>query len=119
MAEQDVKLQVLEEEMESSEEEKQLTVDVVPSATDNHPVIDEFRSLPNEDQLKMLTSLLTVASPEVKFHFQVLIEQITMYDIISAVPLEISEKIFLILDMSSLLKCRQVSLSLLINLVVI
>merc|ERR1719354_834879 len=41
--------------------------------------MDDFKSRSIQQQLRMLTAFMKVASPEVKFHLQDLIEDITMY----------------------------------------
>lgn len=88
--------------------------DGLSMSTENLPMFDsdeilkEFKCYTNGNQLSLLTSLLKVSSPEVKYNFKLLIEEITMFDIISEIPAEISEKILLMLDLSTLLKCRMV-----------
>lgn len=73
--------------------------------------LQHFKKLSNNSQLKILQDLLLNSSPEVKYGFALNVEDITKYDVITELPVEIVEKIFTYIDLPSLLKCRQVSRS--------
>ena len=70
--------------------------------------ISKYVHLPPDEQLLLIESLLRVSKPEVKYRFQGRIQEITKYDIISDLPQEIVDKILLLIDLNSLLNCRQV-----------
>ncbi|XP_065660523.1 F-box/WD repeat-containing protein 2 isoform X1 [Hydra vulgaris] len=70
--------------------------------------ISIYEQLPPDEQLVFIESLLRVSKPEVKYRFLSRVQEITKYDIISDLPQEIVDKILLLLDLNTLLKCRQV-----------
>jgi len=72
-------------------------------------VINEFSELSVPDQLTFLERLLQVSKPEVKYNFQHRVCEITTFDIIKELPLEVVELILLYLDLNTLLSCRAVS----------
>lgn len=72
-------------------------------------VIDDFKNFASEIQLEILETLLKYSHADVKYNFQIKVEDITKYDIISSLPLEVTEHLLRYLNLNSLLKCRQVS----------
>lgn len=72
-------------------------------------ILEDFRNSSITNQLNVLEHLLMISLPEVKFYFQLKVNDITRYDIIRDLPLEVAEKILVYLDLNTILRCRTVS----------
>jgi len=82
------------------------------SANDKHNInLSEFHQFTSDTQLKILEHLLKLSHSDVKYNFQLKVEEITKYDVISNLPNELVEYILSFLQLDLLLKCRQVSVS--------
>ena len=72
-------------------------------------VLNDFVTSSTTNQLNVLEHLLFISKPEVKYYFQLKVNDITRYDVIKDLPIEVVEKVLLYLDLNTILKCRAVS----------